>query len=310
MKKYSARIAAENVVRLRVKHGTSRHALKKKMGEVVCSVLTEKAHVSAIRGFAEWLLETQCRHLKNASLVDADLYLHERSQKCAQRTVDLDRQALNQHLMKDQKLAYAKSKIPAREIDRALTHEQIMLLVKRASPRLALSIAMAYSGGLRAMELLTIAPLGVLKISTRKWHHLLYLGREHCSGFVVHGKGGLIREVKLEPDVAEFLENVKLTVPAEVDNRGADLKSYYKLVGGKQFTDQFSRLSKKVLGFTRGPHCLRHSFAQHRLLNLLTHGLTLNTAVDVLSQELGHFAQKNTFSYLKCFENKHTCLSH
>lgn len=86
---------------------------------------------------------------------------------------------------------------------------------------------------------------------------------------------------------------------ALVRDRSADLDSFYDLLNGQAFSDAFSSLSSGVLGFSYGAHGLRHGFAQRRRDELLCMGLSFDEALEVLSQELGHFDTKNTLSYLR-----------
>jgi len=163
-----------------------------------------------------------------------------------------------------------------------------------------LSIEICIDTGMRAVELITIAPLESLTESERNnWHSARFLGREDDVAFVVSGKGGLRRQVRLSRDRAQQLLLHKRPSPITVFDRKVSHRSYFDLIAGANFSMQFSNLSREVLGMSSGAHGIRHSFAQKRLRDLICLGLSFETALLVLSNELGHFATTNTFAYLR-----------
>lgn len=61
----------------------------------------------------------------------------------------------------------------------------------------------------------------------------------------------------------------------------------------------FSRVSKNALGFSSGAHGLRHSYTQERMSELRDHGSRERAyALEVVSQEMGHFRPSITETYL------------
>jgi integrase len=299
MKKYSCKTAARMLVNQRVELGVSRHAATKHCKEVVTSVGTARNHSVALKGVAIWLYGKNGKHLKNLNSEDAAEYLTLRSMTAGQSAVDLDRQAINFHILRDEPIPYFLSAIPRDEADRAYTTGEIYLLLQNCGDKLNLSIRLAANAGLRALELITIAPVGCLNESKRDWHKERFTGREEDVAFVVHGKGGLRRQVRLAPDLADELIQQLRPMPIKVRDREVIHTSHFDLVSGANFSMQFSMLSQKVLGESHGAHGLRHTFAQKRLRDLLCCGLDCDLALKVLSNELGHFAVKNTFAYLR-----------
>lgn len=299
MKNYSAKIAAEMVVIRNVEHGLSRHLNKELARTKVASVLTEKAHIQALTSVASWLHDLSGKHLKNLKKVEAETFLNERAKTHGQSSVSLARQAINLHLLQNERLDFVKAEAPTELIDRAYTSAEIELLVECAGPELALSISLSEDAGLRGMELLTLALPGQLHPSERDWLPDRFRGREDAARFVVWGKGGLHREVRVSPVLAAQLEELRREAKVMVSHRGAHLPSAFALMGGHRFSKEFGRLSTKVLGFSHGAHGLRHSFAQRRRVELLCVGLTLSEAILVISQELGHFHTKNTLAYVR-----------
>lgn len=300
MKCYNCKIAAQKMVWPHTKLGVSRHQNREQALGVVTSVLTEKVHVSALTKFAEWLLDLKGKHLKNACRQDAFDYLEERALTRRQSTVDLDRQAMNMHLGFDKSLAFLAAKIATVEEDRAYTREQIELLVAEAEDDLALSIRLACEAGLRGMELITLSTPELMLPSDRAtWSSDRFAGRQGDVRFVVHGKGGLRREVRLSPELSQLVRARQRREPVRVSHRGAHLTSCFDVRGGHKFAVEFSSHSLRVLGFTHGAHGLRHSFAQRRRIELLCAGFPVKKMLLILSQELGHFHTQNTLTYLR-----------
>ncbi len=286
-------------VRKNTRHGLSRHLFPADAKSIVASVLTEAAHTSSLIQFSNHLLNSKGKHLKNATQADSVEFLKLISATRKQSTVSLARQAINLHLLADAPLAFVASQVPTVEVDRAYTLEQIKLLVGCASPSMALSISLAFSGGLRGMELITLAPINLVTPSPRPWLPDLFSGRGEESKFSVRGKGGLVREVRISANLAEKLMAVARPAPVRVSHRGSHLPSYFDLIAGHPFSISFGKLSMRALGFSHGAHGLRHSFAQLRREELLCMGIGLKEATLILSQELGHFDDKNTQAYLR-----------
>jgi integrase len=298
MKNYSPKTAARLQVRPQVAHGLSRHHQRAIADRKVTSIGTERSHVSALTVFAKWLLSDSGKHLKNATAADAIRYLTERSKTVRQKTLDLDRQALNMNFRFPSKLKYVLSEISTCPKDRAYTKSQLSLLLDRAPAALRLSIELSVYAGLRSMELITIAPQVSLLPSDRVWHSSRFDGRAGDESFTVHGKGGLRREVKLNVALASRLVEMAHHEPLRVTHRETHLASYFDLIGGHAFCSKFGRLSKSVLGFSHGAHGLRHSFAQDRYLQLVCRGHDPTAALEILAQEMGHFSVTNTLTYL------------
>ena len=298
MRSYSPQIAAKRLVLPQVAHGSSTYRHPELAGHKITSVLTERAHRSALTVFAKWLLSSSGKHLKNASYSDAQAYLDWRANRVRQSTLSLDRQAINMHCRFIKPLPFAASDIPTVIEDRAYTPQQLAYLRSKTTFSIAFSISLAEDAGLRSMELITLAPLDRLSPSHRAWHPSRFQARENDCRFVVRGKGGLIREIRLAPDLAGRLEDLKRPAKTIITHLTGHLPSYYDLTGGNQFCAAFGRLSKRELGFSNGAHGLRHTFAQRRFLDLICSGNDLSDALDILSQEMGHFATANTLVYL------------
>lgn len=300
MKNYCTQVAAEKLVGKKVQLGTSRHKHQDGKLEVITSVGTARNHAGALKLAGDWLLEYKGKHLKNMNEEDAAEYLCLLALTLGQSTVDLARQAINFHLLFESPVPFIQSAIYHRLTNRAYTPRQIGLLVEEAKPRLQLAILLAADAGLRAHELFTISSPNNLEESKRNgWVADRFSGRDGDATFVVHGKGGLRRTVRLGQHLALRLRAQLRPQPLQVTDRKVNYVSYFDLLGGSNFSSQFSKLSRTVLGFSHGAHGLRHSFAQARLHNLMCSGLPYQASLDALSNELGHFSSANTFAYLR-----------
>jgi integrase len=310
-KKYDPRIAARKVVSRHVKLGESRHKTKGTKQQIITSVGTARNHADALTVFAKWLLR-KGKTLKNFNELDIAEYMTERALTTSQSTCDLARQAINMNLLFEDPIDFVASVVETRLTNRAYHPKQIDELITTADADLALSIEVAVSGGLRCMELDTISELHVqLNVSDIDVHHFgtseakrgwktnRFIGREPSERFVVAGKGGLHREVRIEPRVSVLMRAKRRDKMKIVVDRTLNHKSFFELIAGNNFSQQFCRHSNKILGFSHGAHGLRHSFAKRRIRELLCLGIPFEEAIMILSNELGHFASKNTFVYLR-----------
>lgn len=298
MKKYCPRTAAKRQVFPQVNHGLSRKLFPKIARTKITGILTERNHVNALTALAKWLFRESGKHLKNLCIREAKQYLMKRSSEVRQKTLDLDRQVINMHFCLGKKMDYVLSNVVTPRINRAYTPLQLEYLLSRAPAGLRLSIQLAVDAGLRSMELVTIGRVEELPPSCRDWHVGKFSVREGDSQFCVHGKGGLVREVRLNALLADALTIHERPVVTRITHCGAHLKSHFDLVGGNTFCRKFGRLSQKHLGFSHGAHGLRYMFAQARFLGLICSGHLPAEALKILAQEMGHFSTSNTLVYL------------
>jgi len=76
-------------------------------------------------------------------------------------------------------------------------------------------------------------------------------------------------------------------------------EQHYDIGGGKKWADSFTKAAKRVLGWTEGAHGVRHSYAQGRMFTLQNMGLIYENALEIVSQEMGHFRPDITEVYLR-----------
>ena len=264
---------------------------------------TARAYQQALTGATEWLKEKfDNQGLELITPEQAHEYLRERAKTVRQKTVDLDRQAL-QILPGIDKLERVKSCLAPSPLEiggRAYTPAQVQLVAAAQSERHALATEIAYAAGLRGHELLTLRRAEERGASThREWLEELFEGRPDSVRYTVDGKGGLIREVALPRDLAERLEETRRQKPRTVTDRDIHYEQFYNLGGDLRWSRSFSAASKRVLGWSTGGHGLRHSYAQERMEELQREGHTYDSALEITCQEMGHFRGDITQVYLR-----------
>jgi hypothetical protein len=292
----SAKAKASHALRPLVAHGAPRHAAKD--DGKIHSLGTERGYTVALAGVQKWLDSIKGGDVKRISTGVAMDYLMQRAAVVSQKTLDLDRQAL-------QAVTGAKlTRVSAHRtggrlatVTRSYTTAQVKEIAAGQSDRYALATLIAHSAGLRAHELITILPAVERCASQhREWSSNRFAGREG-QVYTVIGKGGLITEKILPPELAARLEARRLDVPQQVRDRGVNYQRHYDLAGGKKWSGDFSRASRDVLGYSTGGHGLRHAYAQERETELQSRGYTLSEARGIVAQEMGHFSSATTRSY-------------
>lgn len=288
------------------KQGTKQAAsvMKQMQGTVIKSVGTVRNYEQALKNVATEL----ARHnesLKDITPERAIAYLEQRAEMVGQKSLDMERQALQammQHvthkLEPDERLPVVKSEHEQILESRAYTPEQVQEIAKHQAPQNALATEIAYSAGLRAHELLTLEKAENRPADERPSLTDKFAEREG-ELYTVTGKGGLTREVLIPHDLAQRLEDRRLDEPRMVTDRGIHYEQKYDIGAGRNFSQSFGRASEKALGWSNGAHGLRHSYAQERMEELQRAGASREHALEVVSQEMGHFRAEITEVYLR-----------
>lgn len=84
-----------------------------------------------------------------------------------------------------------------------------------------------------------------------------------------------------------------------VRDREINYLQRYDIDNGHKWSCSFSKAPDRTLFFSNGGHGLRHSYAQERMTELKSLGLSRATVLETVSQELGHFRAEITEVYLK-----------
>ena len=286
---------AEHAVARKLALGTGRHDHRN--DGRIHSLGTARGYGQALKGFADYLREHRLGDLPGATDQEARQYLAERSHRVGQKTLDLDRQAIQMHL--GLRLEVVRSDRESALSTRSYTPAQVARIASAQSEANGLATRLAYHAGLRAHELLTLRPAGERSASGhRQWSADRFAGREGVR-YTVVGKGGLVREVLLTRELAAAVEARRLEEPRLVVDRGVRYVQCYTIGGGRSWSQSFSSASRRELGFSNGGHGLRHSYVQERMDELQRRGMAYEQARATVAQEVGHFAGETTEAYLR-----------
>lgn len=295
--------------------------MKQLQGSHIKSVSTVRNYEQRLKQITAHLQEHRLGSLRDMTPTRALEYLRQRAEVVGQKTLDMERQALQammQHVTRQlppgQTLVVIKSTAPAAqkgkagqptlgrrlaEQSRSYTREQVTLIAARQSPHNALATEISHASGLRAHELLTLRRIHHKAPDVRPAHALKFSSiREDSIAYTVQGKGGLTREVRIPIHLAKRLEATRLPEARSVTDRSVRYQQFYELGGGQPWSKSFGAASKTALGWSNGAHGLRHSYAQERLSTMQRY-LTREEAKRVVSQELGHFRPEITEIYLR-----------
>jgi hypothetical protein len=291
----SAKAQSEHAISQKVALGKGRH--DHRQDGKIHSVGTARGYEQALKGVAAYQQEHRLGDLRALTAEIAHQYLHDRAAMVSQKTLDLDRQAMQMHL--GVKLDVVKSEKETHYSTRSYALAQVERIAHAQSERNSLATRIAHSAGLRAHELLTIKPADERQASThREWSADRFAGREG-ERYTVEGKGGLVREVLLSRELARQLETTRLAEPRQVTDRGVNYSQCYDIGGGRAWSQSFSSASQRELGFSNGAHGLRHSYAQERMEELQRNGMNYEDAKGTVAQEVGHFDRETTEAYLR-----------
>ncbi len=283
--------------------------MKEVQGTVLESVGTVRNYEQCLTRVAEWSKSEWINNgegLRSITPDQAQQYLEQRGETVGQKTLDMERQAIQvmmQHVthkidVKD-RLEVVKSEHEQALTSRAYTSEQISAIASAQTEKHALATELAHAAGLRAHELITIQPASHRAPDDRPALETKFKGREGQT-YTVQGKGGLVREVILPNHLAERLESRRLETPERVTDRGIHCTQHYALGGGKNWSGSFTAAAGRTLGWSEGAHGVRHAYAQERMVELqVNHGLSRELALETVSQEMGHFRPEITETYLR-----------
>jgi len=301
-----SRKKAKRMVIRHTAHGTSKREARSLA--LITSVGTERNYTQATSNYLEWCSQNDIAPGLRANKTVLKNYLDERSEWIQQKTLDMERQALQ--LLYKQKLAYVKSINPTILAKRSYTTVQANQIARCQTKRNSISTLLALHAGVRAHELATILPINERTPSQhRQWDSMRFTGFPEFVRYTVIGKGGLCREIGVPVWLSSLLEARRRNEPLQVRDRQIFYTSFYDIGFGQAWSQSFTDASKKALGFSTGGHGLRHSYAKKRLyeleraFELLIHRTNLTSAreeaLKVLSQELGHFRIDVTYAYLR-----------
>ncbi|WP_210448031.1 site-specific integrase [Vibrio crassostreae] len=295
---------AKNVDPKAVAEKQAANVMKQMQGKHLSSVGTVRNYEERLTIVAQHTnAHFQCG-LRDLTVDKAHQYLMDRATEVGQKTLDMERQAIQSmmqnvtgKLSQSEKLNVIKSDQQQILPSRAYTTEQTKLVSDAQTERNALATEIAHAAGLRAHELHTLQRIDERTPAPRPALEEKFTGREGVR-YTVEGKGGLVREVLIPQTLAERLEDRRLEQPMQITDRGVNYTSHYDINGGNRWSSSFTTASNRTLNWSSGAHGLRHSYAQERMSELQT-SMPYEKALEVVSQEMGHFRADITEVYLR-----------
>ena len=187
--------------------------------------------------------------------------------------------------------------------NRANTLGEAQAIIDRLDPDDALSACLVANTAVRVSEPPTLAdPRDRPPSRHRTWSAERYDGMGPGGEYTVIGKGGLVMPIWVPQHLVRAIEAKRLPVPVwEKDHRGTWFRRYFDLPGGSAFGKRYAVASKAVVGERghKGVHGLRHMFAQIRLVYHMDQGRSYKEARRLVSQQVGHFRDQITKTYLR-----------
>lgn len=280
------------------------NVMKQIQGSVLKSVGTVRNYEERLTIVAKTVNEQMNTSLRNLTVEQAHQYLTDRALEVGDKTLSMERQAIQimmQHVSKElhpnQTLDVIKSELKTVINSRSYTQDQIKAVVECQTEKNALATEIAHEAGVRAHELYTLLPRAERTPDNRPALDEKFQGREGQI-YTVDGKGGLVREVLIPNHLAERLENTRLDTAKEITDRGVNYTTHYDIGGGHRWSASFSSASNRALSWSAGAHGMRHTYAQERMSELQK-TMSYEKALEVVSQEMGHFRPSITEVYLR-----------
>jgi integrase len=255
------------------------------------SVGTRHAVLSALRMLGRWLEANRLGSLSAVPRGAHQLYQFVRAESGVSASqLKKDRMAIAFAYGESLERVTAKpaTKRPPREI----SLEQLNEVASHQSSRNASSSQVAYAGGLRPSELLTIARPEEQPPAVRQWNKYMHFGQTDLIAYTTIGKGGLARLFYLPKAKSDVLETYRRDEPTRVRERGRDLLSYYSIPGGDAWASSFRKACIRAYGESPGGHAPRHGYVARRKIELGRLGLSKADIELAISSELGHFREE------------------
>lgn len=281
-------------------HGLSKSFCLQNDLNLVRSIGTARNYKQHIKQYLRWRVEVALP-LDGPHLVQhLQEYLFEQEEYLQQKQLDVCRQSLQTvfNVALEKATSHRVTFLKAR----ACSSDEFELIVACQSERNRISARLCDATGARAHELFTMVPSSSYELdrsTNRPWRSDLFCHSTPSHIYTVAGKGGLRRHIAVPIDLAQALESLRLNTPMKVLDRGIIYFANYDIGGGKTLSQSFSDASMRAIGSSKGLHGLRHNYAQRRMVQLKSAGVSSGEALSIVSQELGHFRPDITLTYLR-----------
>ena len=275
------------------------------------SIRTRKEYRDCLIAQAKWARDHHRCTLDRLTPDQAREYLQERAREVGSKRLSHQRCALAliDHL-RPYEQEWKREIRPVNDqpgrlatVSRRLVEDEPNRVMEHQSERNTFATEVALAGSLRASELMTLRPIEERRPSPRhEWNPQRFDYLRHPVAYTVQGKGGLVREVRFERELADRIEarrweDGKLH---RVKDRGVPTLTRYNLVTSSNAWEQsFRRACQSALGRSLGAHSTRHTFVGERMDALKAEGVGDQEARLLVSQLLGHFRPKILDHYLR-----------
>jgi integrase len=277
--------------------GIKKEALGDAASHVVRSLGTARAYQNCIANFLQFRDEGNAPSDGPFLRAEMDDFLRLSSLTWQQATLEQNRLALNKIFSVD--LPRYQAAIPTVLSGRAYSPDEVERIIPHQRPRNAISTRLLYAAGLRAFEAARLCDVDVIERSNRPWRDDLFCGLTDIVICSCPGKGGLVRYAAVPKALYEELDKRRFPVPTEVRNRKHSYLATFDIGSGQALSQSFTAASTRALGFSLGIHGLRHSYIQRRLAQFEAMGIPRRTALEICSQEVGHFRHEITLTYTR-----------
>lgn len=279
--------------------------MRQLQGRHIQSVGTVRNYEQSLTKVAAYLKENNLGTLRDLTPEGATNYLAVRGEEISQKSLDMERQAIQsmmQHvtnqLTPGTNLTRVQSELTQALSSRFYEPAQASVIADAQNEANSLATEVALAAGLRAHELYTLRLATERAPDDRPTHAAKFAGRNGVI-YTVQGKGGLVREVMIPQHLHQRLELARLNEAMRVQDRAVFYLTHYAIGGGQRWSNSFSAASNRTLGWSRGAHGLRHTYAQQRMKELQKLGHSREEALYLTSLCMGHFRTSITEIYLR-----------
>ncbi|HVB47935.1 MAG TPA: hypothetical protein VNF69_06045 [Burkholderiales bacterium] len=288
--------AARRLIARITEHGTPRCEARGR--DLITSVGSERLARQSLKGYLLWRISQQIPQSEQDYQRHLVRYLTQRAKVVCQKVLNCDRRSLGMVFhVRLPRIAAERATVLT---SRSYRLEEVQKIALRQDERHQVSTWLCFDSGVRAHELATLVRRTELAPSAhRVWRPDRFLCFAEHELYVVVGKGGLVREVAVLRQLAQWLERHRRPCAVRVRDREVNYQSNYDIGFGQAASQSFSTASQKALGWSNGMHGLRHSYAKSRFAMLCNAGLKRSKALEIVSQEMGHFRKEVMFSYLR-----------
>lgn len=281
-----------------VAFGSSKADFEPAVGAALRSVSTLRSFTACLAQFLRWRHEF-LEILPEEPILAAEVFGHGKARKdrVQQKTLDQGMQALEAATRTE--FRRERSSVPPAESRLLPTAPQMRLILEQLPPIYRLAAMICLDSGLRAHEVVTLRPpTSRMRPSRhRVWPKNLHEDRSNTVLRVCKRKGGLKQTVAIDVELAKELDRILSTEPQKFRDRKTKRDRFYPFPTPQSLSAEFTKASRKALGFDVCFKTTRNIFVLRSLRRLLDNDVELKTALLTVSQKVGHFRIDILYEY-------------